>query len=249
MLQNGCGAIVARQGFYAESISEFLKCYQTSLRIGNERICAQASANLSLSFMRVGEYEKAISWGERSLSNTSVLVNMGYGFQGAEASVFSYAMTGTKFDRAEELILKTSNDLAAYAPLGVSQAWTLYSADAYALMGNGLKAEEEGRRGTEGNNALMHTDFCAGAYARWIARTSLTKADREAAHEKIQCLLDGLKSYDALDQAEILNARCWLISRDQRPPAEDLEAMRRRLDVLPEAVTDQLRRMGMLDFS
>jgi tetratricopeptide (TPR) repeat protein len=248
MLQNGCGAILARQGLYGKSIPEYLKCYQTSSRIGNDRIYVQASANLSLSYMRLGEYEEAITWGERSLSDSSALVNLGFGFQGAEGSVFSYAMTGTRLARADELILRIRNDLAAHAPAGISQAWMLYSADAYALMGNRSQAEWCGCRGIEATDNSMHLDFCAGPYARWLVRTSLTKADRKAAHEKLQYLIDRLQAYDALDQADILNARCWLISRDHAVPAEELEAMWKCMAKLPDAVGDQLRRMGMLDF-
>jgi hypothetical protein len=248
MLQNGLGAILTKQGFYADSVREYLKCYNTSYRIGHDRIWVQASANLSLSFMRLGEYHQAIIWGERSLSDALALVNMGCGFQGAEGSVFSYAMTGTKLDRAEELILQTRNDLTSHAPFGVAQAWALYSADAYAMMGRTQEAEEEGRRGTEGVNDRLWMDFYAGSYARWVARLSLSKSDRSDDYKRLKYLQNHLSSYDALDQAEILNAKCWLDSYAGGMRIMEVDAMRKCLGALPQAVSEQLKRMRMLDF-
>ena len=248
MLQNGLGAIFTKQGLYEESVPEYLKCYHTSTRVGNDRIYVQASANLSLSLMRMGEYEKAITWGERSLTNSVALLNMGYGFQGAEGSVFSYAMTSTNLSRAEQLIVQTRADLEAHAPLGVSRAWALYSADAYAMMGKVREAEEEARRGINCADDHIHMDFCSGPYARWIARISLLTGNAIEAMRGIDFLLRELRMYDALDQAEILNAKCWLQSRSEGLAGGDFHLMLGHLERLPRAVTEQLNRMGMLDF-
>jgi tetratricopeptide (TPR) repeat protein len=247
MLQNGIGAILAKQGLYAESVPEYMKCYHTSSRVGNDRIYAQASGNLSLSFMRLGEYQNAITWGERSLSDSSALTNLGFGFQAAEGTVFSYAITKTNLVRAEELISRVWAQLAD-APLGLSQAWSLYSADAYALMGRARVANEEGRRGTEGINNELRMDFYAGPYARWIARTCLSDADCTRARHKLHSLLMRLEAYDAQDQAEILNAKCWLDGHNGGAAAEEIDLMWKHLTALPRAVTEQLRLMGMLDF-
>jgi hypothetical protein len=116
------------------------------------------------------------------------------------------------------------------------------------MMGRTREAEEEGRRGTEGANHELHLDFCAGAYARWVARTTRTKSERMVACNRLDLLMRRLQDYDALDQADILNARCWLESRDGTVPQERLEDLLRHLAVLPVAVAEQLRRMGMLDF-
>jgi len=248
MLQNGLGAIFTKQGLYEESIPEFLKCYQTSTRVGNDRIYVQASANLSLSLMRMGQYENAITWGERSLQDSLALVNWGYGFQGAEGTVFSYAMTSTNLSRAEELIVQTRADLESHAPLGVSRAWALYSADAYTLMGRVREAEEEAQRAVTSPDDQMHMDFCSGPYARWIARTGFASGNPVGAKSRIDFLLSEWRMYDALDQAEILNAKCWLQSRGDGLAGGDFHLMLRHLERLPRAVTEQLNRMGMLDF-
>jgi DNA-binding SARP family transcriptional activator/type II secretory pathway predicted ATPase ExeA/tetratricopeptide (TPR) repeat protein len=245
MLQNGVGSILTRQGFYRESIPHYLKCYETACRVGNDKVYVQASANLSLSFMRLGEYEDAIVWGERSLVDHAAL---GFGFQGAEGAVLSYAMSGKNTGRAEELIVQVAEELANRAPLGISQAWALYSADGYSMMGKKREAEEAGRRATEGYNGQLHMNFCAGPYARWVARSGISQAKLKGASDRIDSLMLGLESYDVIDQADVINARCWLDSRAQRVPDWQIEQMLQNLGNLPRAVTDQLRRMGMLDF-
>jgi DNA-binding SARP family transcriptional activator/tetratricopeptide (TPR) repeat protein/type II secretory pathway predicted ATPase ExeA len=248
MLQNGLGSILTRQGLYEQSIPEYLKCYETSCRIGSDKVNAQACANLALSYMRLGEYDRSISWGQRSIES-NVLLKLGLSFQAAKGSLLSYAMTGKNHDRADELISSIRKEVEATAPAGISQAWALYSADAYALMGRAREAEEEGRRGTEGLNERMWMDFYSGSYARWIARLSLTKLDRSDVHRRIEFLESRLRWYDALDQAEILNAKCWLHSHDGNLRVAEFDAMLKHLAALPQPVSDQLRRMRMLDFA
>ncbi len=54
------------QGSYAAIPLPFYVSTIRHLRIGNDRIYLQASANLALSFARLGEYEKAIEWADRA---------------------------------------------------------------------------------------------------------------------------------------------------------------------------------------
>ena len=246
MLQNGVGAILGKQGFYERSIPEYLKCYETSTRVGNDWIYVQASANLSLSFMRIGDYEKAISWGELSLKHATVPRHYGFALQGAQGTVLAYAMTGQNRTRVEDLIVETTSELANRAPSGISQAWTLIAADAYALMGQHHEAEMRARQALQ----LDHTplDFFVGAYARWLVKTSFTDADRQEAYRKIEFLLGTLARYDALDQADILAAKCWLDNKHRRFDLADFRTMQERLEALPRAAGEQLEKLGMLDF-
>jgi DNA-binding SARP family transcriptional activator/type II secretory pathway predicted ATPase ExeA len=247
MLQNGLGAILTKQGAYEQSISAYKNCYETASRVGNDRIYVQASANLALSLMRIGDYENAIVWGERALADNPALLNLGFGFQGSQGAALSYAMLGSTA-RAEEIIRRAREKLAQHGSSGVSQAWALYSADAYAMMSMSHEAEVEGHRATTGANATLHMDFCAGPYARWVARSARSKIEQVCAYRKLDSLLSALDKYDAIDQADIINARCWLDSRAGQPLDQQVEAMLGHLARLPKAISDQLRRMGMLEF-
>jgi len=246
MLQNGVGAILAKQGFYERAIPEYLKCYETSTRVGNDWIYVQASANLSLSFMRVGDYERAISWGELSLKHGTMQRHYGFALQGAQGTVLSYAMTGRNKTRIEELIVETTSELAKRAPPGISQAWTLIAADAYALMGQHSEAEMRARQALQLECTPL--DFFAGSYARWLAKTSITDFEKKEAYRTIGSLLETLTQYDALDQAEILAAKCWLDNQHRRFALGNFRTMQEHLEALPRAACEQLERLGMLDF-
>jgi DNA-binding SARP family transcriptional activator/tetratricopeptide (TPR) repeat protein len=246
MLQNGVGAILAKQGFYDRAIPEYLKCYETSTRVANDWIYVQASANLSLSFMRVGDYERAISWGELSLKHGTMQRHYGFALQGAHGTVLSYAMTGQNRTRVEELIAETTSELAKRAPSGISQAWTLIAADAYALMGQHSEAEMRARQALQLECTPL--DFFAGSYARWLAKTSFTDFEKKEAYRKIRSLLETLTRYDALDQADILAAKCWLDNQHRRFDLGNFRAMQEHLEALPRAAGEQLQRLGLLDF-
>jgi tetratricopeptide (TPR) repeat protein len=246
MLQHGIGSIHAKQGSYEAAIPAYLNCYETAYRIGNDRLYLQASANLSLSFMRSGEYDSAVEWAERTLAVDAIDITPGFHVQAAESAVLSYAMMG-KDAQAVEMIHKRREEFANWGSIGISQAWALYSADSYAMLGRISEALQEGRRGTEGTNSQLHMDFCAGPYARWLARTGEYGLMTKATQERLDVLVLNLESYDVMDQADILNARCWLSSRDGQPLPRDVDGMLKRLNALPRAVRDQLRRMGMLD--
>jgi hypothetical protein len=57
-----------------------------------------------------------------------------------------------------------------------------------------------------------------------------------------------LKRYDVIDQAQILNATCWVNSRTNGLTAMGVEKMLRALRELPGAITEQWKRMGILEF-
>ena len=73
-----------------------------------------------------------------------------------------------------------------------------------------------------------------------------SRSDR-GGQERLNNLLLNLSSYDAIDQAEIVNAKTWLDARTGERSSERVEDMYRRLEYLPAAVREQLARMGMLD--
>lgn len=247
MLQNGTGAILAAQGRYAESVPELLCSYHSAAGIGNDKIYQQAAGNLALCFVRLGDYEQALQWADRCLHTLENNTPRSLQFSAIKSEALAYAMLGRR-TKAEELIRRRTEELAIVKSPGLSQAWALYSADSYAMLGQIRAAEEVGRYATEGPNGEMHMDSCAGSYARWIARSSHLAGKIKRGHETLECLLSSLGRYDALDQAEILNAQSWLEAQEGRVSSPRLKQMQDHLSKLPAAVEDQLKRMGMLDF-
>ena len=60
MFHAGVGAILIKRGEYSKRSLLYLQSHLIASRVGNEGIALQASSNLALCFVRVGEYEKAI---------------------------------------------------------------------------------------------------------------------------------------------------------------------------------------------
>jgi tetratricopeptide (TPR) repeat protein len=242
----GEGTLYAAQGAYAAAIPALRRAYQTALRIDNQTIGLQASVNLSLALTRTGQYEEALRWAEQALA-TNTTVNKAFVqiLQAAKCALISQAMLG-KTTLADAIIEEWSPKSTKLGP-GMSQAWGLYVADAYAMMGRSHQAAEQGWS-AGGQSIGSHMDFWAGPYARWVARNSVVSRDFQHAHKVLDGLVLTLNRYDAIDQAEVLNSKCWLASRLGSLLPSDLAEMLKRLGNLPTAVGDQLRRMGMLDF-
>jgi hypothetical protein len=91
-------------------------------------------------------------------------------------------------------------------------------------------------------------EFCAGPYARALARSAELGVNVDFAHGKLDSFRAELAQYDAIDRAEILNAKCWLGSREGYTCSQDLALMHAYLKDLPPAVSQQLQSMAMLDY-
>jgi len=247
MLQLGAGAIQMLQGEYEASVASLTQSYRTASRIGNDRICLQASSNLSISHARLGNYESAIAWAEQIGTSKISGMTLPPLLQASKSAIVSYAMLG-RGDKAEELIRQRGEDFGNFGSLSILQAWGLYSADSYAIMGKLQEAVEEGRRATFGDRSGGHIDPWAGPYARWVARISLSLGDVNRGHETLDDLIGNLEHYDAIDKAEILNAKSWLNARTGKVSVTPTVELRKRMEGLPAAFADQLRRMGMLDY-
>jgi tetratricopeptide (TPR) repeat protein len=247
MLQMGVGAIFAKQGDYLPSIPAFQEAHQTAVRIGNDHIYLQASANLSLALTRLGEYEAAIWWAEQALASARTTITLTYRLQAARNCVLAHAMLG-RTTSAERVLQQYEQVFIGEKTGGVAQAWRLYAADGLALLGKQKEAEAQGFLGTSGDNSRLQADYYVGSYARWVARSSLSYSSTAIGHERLDALLRNLSGYDAIDQAEILNAKAWLNAHTGVASTLNPEEINTRLERLPAAVRDQLAQMEMLAF-
>jgi tetratricopeptide (TPR) repeat protein len=247
MFYQGLGAILTKQGSYQASVSPYIQCHQTACRVGNDAIGLQACANLSLSFSRLGEYKQALEWAHRAFACDLRETAPHSCLPAVHSAVLSYAMLGMNA-QAEAAIRKWSQEFGNFGSAARSQGWTLYTADGYAILGKMEEAQEQGLRATSGVNNDVHTDRYVGPYARWVARVSMHLRNASHGYEKLDKLASNLKGYDAIDKAEILNARMWLGAKIGKVSSGELANMEKHLAALPSAVREQLGRMGMLDF-
>jgi len=246
MLHTGVGVILIAQGDYNGSVTAFLESHQTACRIGSSQIYWQAAANVSLSLVRLGDYEKAIDWANRVLAD-STASELYFCLAARRSALLAFAMLG-QTEKAEELMRQTRDKVVALRSQGLLQAWMLFSADAYRILGKYSEAEWETAQATTGTNAKLHLQFCAGPFARALARNAISVGNVGIASTRLDDLWAERDQFDAIDQAEIINARCWLCSRESGVSSHQTDQMNKHVNALPLAVREQLLRMGMLDF-
>jgi tetratricopeptide (TPR) repeat protein len=248
MLQSGVGAIEAARGNYAAALPAFLKSFETGTRIGSAKLYLQAAANIALSLARLGDYQGGLAWAELALNETVEISVFAYGLTAAQAALIAYAMLG-RDEKVEHMIRLGAERFGTVRWPGHAQAWMLYSADALSIIGKCTEAQDQARRATTGENARLYGDFCVGPYARWIARSSIALNRQLEGHEKLEALLQSLHQYDAIDQAEVLNAKVWLDKKTGHTSLNRVKEMEEHLASLPKAVEDQIARLGMVDLT
>ncbi len=208
MLHTGQGVILSKQGKYRASVSAYLECFRVASQIGSEAIALQASSNLALSFVRLGEYQRAIEWANRAQGYHDLEISPRCLLTAVRSSVFAHAMLG-RDSQVEEQIQQGCARFGNGSSIE-AQEWTLYAADGYAMLGRNERATELGWLATSGKNSDSFMNHYVGPYARWTARTSGSGLSTREAHEKLAKLLKNLSSFDAIDRAEVALAQVWL---------------------------------------
>jgi hypothetical protein len=145
-------------------------------------------------------------------------------------------------------LTQTSNRIPGQMAPWLVQAWQLGKADILHLCGRGKDAIREASKGLCGGE--LHNDSSAGPFARWFAQVALATDDGPSARRRVRELRRVLSSYEAIDQVEILAADLLLVTESGNARRAEINALRARLHerlaMLPGAVCQQLRRLGVL---
>ncbi len=94
MFHSGVGAILTKRGEYHDSIAAYLQAHLTASRVGNDALIVQLSSGLALNFVRVGEYEEAIEWADRSRACRTSRLALECFLAAALGSIVGNAMLG-----------------------------------------------------------------------------------------------------------------------------------------------------------
>jgi DNA-binding SARP family transcriptional activator/tetratricopeptide (TPR) repeat protein len=244
-LHNGLGAIRCHEGRYQEGKTEYRCAYDMSTRLGNHTAQGNFAAHVALCSGRLGQYEEQIEWGRRAAKCFGPTF---YGYNEVQAAfniAFGLAMRGetrTALLTIEEL----DQRIPDASPPWLIQAWRLAKADIQRLCGRHDAAHQEARSGIGMPQPKLHAMSFAGAFARWIALCTLQNGDRLDAREQLDQMRRVLETFDAIDQVEILCAR-RLFSTSLNESDSYVGEIWQRLELLPAAVSEQLRRLGVLD--
>jgi hypothetical protein len=131
-------------------------------------------------------------------------------------------------------------------PAWLRQAWLLAKADILLLVEQRSDALTVGREAIGESHPVLHSSFFAGAFARWLALTSVGTREESKARDQIKRMVDGLDTFDAIDQVEVLCAASMVGGDFGVPSHSSSSLILRKLEHLPAAIPQQLRRLGVL---
>jgi tetratricopeptide (TPR) repeat protein len=241
-LHTGLGVLACCQGNYSEGRTAFRMAYDVYVRLGNDLGRGAAAAQLALSSFRIGEYAEAVDWG---LTAVSSFGEQFAGFAECQAAQFigcSYAMQG-EHRKAQEAIARLEARISTTLPPWAYQGWLLAKADILYLLGNIPAAIHLARFAIGEPSPVLYSNDFAGIFARWLSLASIGTETEAQARDGIRRMALNLETLDALDQVEVLCAS-RLIQEAESLGLAGLIDM--KLKCLPEAVSQQLGRLGVL---
>ena len=240
----GLAALSCMDAQYLNGARHFEKAREMTVRLGNDTLRARFTAGLALAYGRLGNYDKQLQYSQETLS-VSLPQFVDYHqllatYCAGLASIFLGLHTNTR-----QLISSVNVRITESLPAWAFQAWHLYSADLYLLLGDHEESRKMGLCGTTGRNSSPHLPNFAGIFCRWKAILASDDDDIKDAFRVISSFVRDLSSYDALDRAEILASVVQLKKRRGMDCGEAESILLKQLSTLPTAVIHQLCRLGL----
>jgi tetratricopeptide (TPR) repeat protein len=197
------GTLYTLEGKYAEAIENFLHGHELARRAGVDTLVAAMAGNLSLSYCRLGDYDRQFEWANRAPDPWGAEFGGFVEVQLAYYKGVAQAMTG-RSEVIAEIITGLEARMECALPEWIQQAWQLWKADLVMLTGRKSDALAIAKGAvTRFGSAPLVTSF-VGAFDRWLAVCATTMSEIAAASRLINDHMDRLTDFDALDQIEIL---------------------------------------------
>lgn len=244
----GLGAIHISMGDYQSGVEISEKGLRIARKLGESNRAHNLTSNIALCYYRLEMPAAQVEWAVRSIAMDPENQDTILGQQACFLLAQAYAVRGSVGDAISAL--EQGTKLVERTPHAwVHQSWCLRTADVLTLLGRNSEALDSARRAVTGEMLELRTDSIAGPYARWAARIAVSDGEdvtevRKRLEEMLSCEL----TLDRIDQAEVMNAKVWLDSKTGAVDGSDLEEMWRRLSHLPIGATNELGRLGMLEF-
>jgi len=243
----GLGAIHSSMGRYELAAETAERGIAVAKKMGAERRLRLLLGNLALCHSRLGDTASQLriatqASGDRwNMPDRILDQKLFYIRAHAQAMMGQDGDALTTLDQGESA-------LCGSTPPWVFQMWHLRKADVFALLGRDGEALRAAARVVGGTFDDLRSCEIAGPYARWIAKTAVA-SNAGLAHTRtmLRAAWNEAARLDRLDQLEILNALIWLDHAEGEVVPAERDEMWNRLQELPPAVGEELRRLGMLN--
>jgi DNA-binding SARP family transcriptional activator/type II secretory pathway predicted ATPase ExeA len=243
-LHNGLGVIRCCEGRYLDGKADFQRAYEMNARLGNDFIRASRASQVALCCLRLGDYREAIEWCKKADAAYGPHFGGHTECQAAYYRGCSLAVVGER-DEAMRVIAKLDSRIPETVATWIRQMWLLSKADILLLAGRQADALSVGCEAL-GSCFVLHCNFLAGQFARWLALTSSVLIEHEVAVGRISALAAELDSFDLLDQIEVLCAM-EMVSSTAFGSEDRQRLIQRKLKGLPPSAADLLTLMGMFN--
>ena len=241
-LRIGLGAIACAGGRYEVAKPYLEKAYAAGCRMDNTNVVVQASANLSLCSVRLGDYAAGVRWGHLCTGHIGSSYFPEYQVQAAYCTALSYALVGRRQEALDEMRMKAPI-IDSYGISWLGQKWALFNADICQVTGRSAEALAWAEAGLTGGWTALQAERHAGPYARWVAMLAIKKGDPQRAVGVLEQVFEKVDELDVLDQLELAAVKGHL----QREGA-DVSTMPVANGIGAEvsgAIGEQLRRFGL----
>jgi tetratricopeptide (TPR) repeat protein len=239
--------IKSAKGEYIESLTYNRNAFRIGTLIGNERACSRIAANVTMCLGRLGDYRGTIEWAHVARSHSPdvtvdsmqhYLFHLGvaFGMLGQEEAAKDCAMQ-----------LATAGGSADNKRL--AQNSLFFCADILSIIGKKSEALAVAKMAISGELEQLQSKNSAGMYARWHTMVKCQSGIFEEASIVLNRLIKDIQEFDRLDQVEIGCAEVWFRRKMNILCSDDISQLMRELQTLPTPVSDQLRRMGFLDYT
>jgi tetratricopeptide (TPR) repeat protein len=199
------GMLNTCEGRYDDAIASFVHCHRLASRAGIETIVASMAGNIALSYGRLGDYKLQLEWATRAPNAWGADFGGFVEVQIAYSKGMSHGMQGHTGD-VEEVISALESRMELTLPPWIEQAWHLWKADLFTLIGRKAEAFSTARLGVTRFGGLPLSNSLIGAFDRWLAATAQPGQERAQARQLIETHLGKLAEFDTVDQVEILCA-------------------------------------------
>jgi DNA-binding SARP family transcriptional activator/tetratricopeptide (TPR) repeat protein len=214
--------------------------------IGNDWTSSRAAANMTMCRCRLGQYKETLVWSRLAASKDPQYKSDSICYSLFHSTIAS-AMLGDT-DEANKTLSRL--DLLAQTsqnPMAKQNAY-LFLADGYMMAGNRPEAYRRAKEATTGQFGKLWGFNSVGLYARWMAALAIQARNTSEARHIIGELLQKRKTFDRIDQTEVLCAKIMLDGFAGGVDSRSVQILQEELHGLPRAVRSHLARLGFLPF-
>jgi tetratricopeptide (TPR) repeat protein len=243
----GVNTLHCSLGNYEQAIAAGLKGMTIARRMGDETRIVSLASNLALCHFRIGNYHDQLTWASIAAKQDVGRRDLVLRVQIAYIASMGHAILGRPEEALGELESIPEAEASAFAPW-IRQGWYLRKADVLQIVGRRREALLSAQNASSGELTELLRDSNAGLFARWRAiRASGSLPEIPQALRDLEKLRQKERLLDKLDYVEVLNAKVWLASKCGTVEEKDRQEMWKLLREMPQGVSTQLLRLGLLD--